>query len=282
MSQPPLKPNSSPWPAPAAIGFLAVAVMAAASYCDELHAPARGFPSTAAVVVDAAPPEDAGEDKRDGAAEIVDAGVEEPSAAIDAGPRKRRKLPRLRSPRVPRQGWPISFSTCPASEECETAEGEPGYRCSSGQKCFNPCPIGMVPGYAIGDETMCFRLCNDDHDCPGSAWCVDAFLPASGGERPPSVGLCYDQEEPKNRSERSITDGGCTTSDDRQGYQVEGDPRCYPWCKRGLVLYGGTNCAKPCRTNGDCPGGWCERDQPSNPGVCAPVCPSEGCPYPWE
>jgi hypothetical protein len=235
-------------------------VLAAASYCDDLRAPVP-VPTRPATIAptDAATPdageEDAGND--DGGAAPT---PEELAtiAALKTPPR--RKLPRLQTPRLPRKGWPV---TCPY-DLCLTSDAEPGYRCQGVTECFNPCPVGMAPGDIADDNAMCLRLCNTGADCPDRK-CV--------------YGLCV-TPQPADRADRTVTDPPCSTPDGRQGYKVEGDPVCYPHCKKGLVLYGGDRCAKPCRRDTECPGGSCGVNE--TPSVCVPVCTSEGCPYPWE
>jgi len=64
--------------------------------------------------------------------------------------------------------------------------------------------------------------------------------------------------------------------DDFGGFRCKPSDPCRNTCKKGLVLFGGTHCAKPCKNAADCPGGSCDN------GVCGPLCPSEGCPYRWE
>jgi hypothetical protein len=110
---------------------------------------------------------------------------------------------------------------------------------------------------------FCERVCKADAECEGGR-CVD--------------GLCNSLERPST-ADWQIRDG-CRTADGRDGFHVDGDSRCYPWCKIGLVLYGGTHCVKPCASNADCPGSQCAREE--DPPLCGPICPSEGCPYPWE
>ena len=68
----------------------------------------------------------------------------------------------------------------------------------------------------------------------------------------------------------------CNLPGGGNGFRCKGAKKCGPACKRGLVLTGGTHCAKPCKSNAQCPGGECGE------GTCGPLCPSEGCPYLWE
>jgi hypothetical protein len=170
----------------------------------------------------------------------------------------------------PRRGWPL-IPYC-AVEACTTATGERGVsyprgpgpgtdaRCKPQGQCFNPCPVGMAPN---PQATFCERVCKGDAECEGGS-CVK--------------GLCESMERPSTADWQ--LQGECRTADGRDGFHVRGDNHCYPWCKVGLVLYGGTHCVKPCASSADCPGGQCAREE--SPPLCGPLCPSEGCPYPWE
>lgn len=57
---------------------------------------------------------------------------------------------------------------------------------------------------------------------------------------------------------------------------IDCNGKCENPCKPTQTLYGGTHCAKPCTKAEECPGGECSE------GFCFPICPAEGCPYPWE
>jgi hypothetical protein len=163
------------------------------------------------------------------------------------------KSPPLPGP--PRAGWPLPRD-CDATA-CRTAGGEPGIECKgTSGGCVNPCPAGMGPE----DENLsyCSRLCKSDAECPGgkcSKGGVCNFWPAPAG--------CDSMEV-------------CTTADGKTGTRCKPSDPCRNPCKKGLELYGGTHCAKPCQTAAQCPGGECLED------FCVPLCPSEGCPYAWE
>jgi hypothetical protein len=92
-----------------------------------------------------------------------------------------------------------------------------------------------------------------------------------GGDRCSPDGLCDRWPRPLGCDSPELCDAGGSA-----GFRCSAKERCQPACKRGLVLYGGTHCAKPCKGDAECPGGWCETD------ICVPLCPSEGCPYRWE
>lgn len=186
-----------------------------------------------------------------------------PIPATEEGLTGRWGTPR-RPARPPRPGWPLSTSV--PHEECVTAAGEPGYRLVDrpGRPCFNPCPVGMAPGAFFFQ--FCERFCSADADCDGgrceSGRCNSLFATADA----------------------IFHVDGCRLLDGRPGRIDEKRKLCLPDCKIGLVLMGGTDCVKPCTSAADCPGGRCMQDNPSNPfRFCGPgVCPSEGCPYPWE
>jgi hypothetical protein len=137
---------------------------------------------------------------------------------------------------------------------CKLADGTPGLKCNATQTCFNPCPSGMAVDKG---GTYCTKVCKKDSDC--------------GADKCSPQGVC-DRWPPelKCQSPEFCDEGGVT------GHRCSPRDKCVSPCKRGLVLTGGTHCAKPCKADGECPGGWCEE------GVCIPLCPSEGCPYRWE
>ena len=165
-----------------------------------------------------------------------------------------------RPPAPPRAGWPLSRSC--DRRRCTTALGDPGFRCGSGGACFNPCPTGLAPD---AQGFFCERRCRADAECDEGrctgGLCDSMGAPPCGG--PPGI-------------------GGCSMPDGRAGFLCADPGPCYPWCKAGLDLWGGTHCVKSCRSPADCPGGECAEKTPEGEGICAPICPSEGCPYPWE
>lgn len=256
----------SAWPAPAAIGFLAAIVLVAAQDCEELRPVTIAPPQPPAVATGETVGADAGAEGEEGEAAperppVDEKWLAEYNATMDRLKNPpRRKLARLRTPRVPRKGWPV---TCP-HDPCVTADDEPGYRCVEQTECFNPCPVGMAPGDVTGNSTMCLRFCNVDADCPDKLC---------------QYGLCV-VPEPPDRWNRPREDFACKLPDGRWGYKVEGDERCYPYCKTGQQVWGGDRCAKECTRDSDCPGGACSLDQSAH--FCMPVCTSAGCPYPWE
>jgi len=134
---------------------------------------------------------------------------------------------------------------------CRTSGGEPGVQCE-GASCINPCPVGMAPGPGL---TMCERLCKSDTECVGGT-CL-------------SEGMCG--TVPKLPCENGTL---CTLPSGQAGLECGG--KCYNPCKPTHGLYGGTHCAKICKDNAECPGGECADN------YCTPLCPAEGCPYPWE
>jgi hypothetical protein len=184
-----------------------------------------------------------------------------PELADAGAPPRRVRRPAAR----PRTGWPL----CGAVERCVTPRGEPGFRytepplpgahCVHPQGCFNPCPAGMAPDFRHGLGDFCERICTRDDACDEGR-CRD--------------GLCDSLGDPPCGGPPGVE--GCSMPDGRAGFRCERCGPCYPWCKAGLDLSGGTHCVKSCSTSVDCPGGKCIE------GACGPVCPSEGCPYPWE
>jgi len=151
-------------------------------------------------------------------------------------------------------GWPLP-PRCLDAEPCKLASGEPGLRCEARERCFNPCPPGMGPERK---GSYCAKLCKGSADC-------------AGGTCTPE-GICDRWPPPLACESAEI----CTLEGGIPGARCKESDPCQNPCKKGLVLYGGTHCAKPCKTNADCPGGDCGE------GVCGPLCPSEGCPYRWE
>jgi hypothetical protein len=149
--------------------------------------------------------------------------------------------------------WPLDMDRC-AATPCTLPDGTAGLVCSPGQRCFNPCPAGLGPER---DHWSCAKLCKSNTDC---------------GDDPCRHGVCdrWPRHTCANPQEN------CTTADGQQGFRCSSRDPCRAMCKRGLVVYGGTHCAKACERAEDCPGGSCSE------GVCVPLCPSEGCPYRWE
>lgn len=117
-----------------------------------------------------------------------------------------------------------------------------------------------------GSFYFCERLCRADADCDGGK-CDQGTC---NSLEPSAAAIFYD--------------GWCRLLDGRPGRVDEAAKLCAPQCKIGLLQVGGTDCVKPCKTQADCPGGKCMTDGPDNTfRFCGPsVCPSEGCPYPWE
>jgi len=149
--------------------------------------------------------------------------------------------------------WPAAGG---CHNPCMTDKGEPGVRCSEHSVCGNPC----LPGMAV-DNGYCSRLCKSDKDCVGMV-CG-------------SKGVCTMPDRPKLETCRDGSEpGSCTTKKGQAGW---GCPeQCEKACRGRLILTGGTHCAKPCRSDRDCPKGSCNTDH------CSPLCPMEGCPYLWD
>jgi len=150
--------------------------------------------------------------------------------------------------------WPLPQECYPATE-CVIPDAGPGVQCAPGNPCFNPCPTGMAPEKG---GSYCARTCRSDKDCSNKGRCV--------------AGLC-DRWPPSPACENAAF---CQLPGGATGLRCKDSEPCRNPCKPGHVLFGGTHCAKPCRSNADCPGGECTT------GVCGPLCPSEGCPYRWE
>lgn len=149
--------------------------------------------------------------------------------------------------------WPVR--DCDNAAPCRMPSGDPGMRCSASEACFNPCPAGMGPEK---DGTFCAKICKSASDCAG-----DRCSPEGTCDRWPAPLACDAPEF-------------CAMPGDFGGFRCKPSDPCTSSCKKGLALYGGTHCAKPCKSAADCPGGSCDS------GVCGPLCPSEGCPYRWE
>jgi hypothetical protein len=137
---------------------------------------------------------------------------------------------------------------------CQLPDGSPGVRCTAAEPCGNPCPAGMAPER---NGMNCARRCG-----PGGC----------RGGTCNSEGICDRWPKPLRCEAPEM----CRTPDRLDGLRCEAADPCTVPCKPGLILYGGTHCAKPCRAMADCPGGECSA------GVCGPLCPTEGCPYRWE
>jgi hypothetical protein len=135
-------------------------------------------------------------------------------------------------------------------------DGGAGLRCGDDGACGNPCLAGTGPEEG---GTYCSKLCKLDKDCPGGTCAKN--------------GVC---DLWSHHALKCDDPALCVTPTRGAGQRCkEGDP-CLPVCKIGLVLAGGTHCAKPCKTNKDCPKGECDGT------TCGPLCPAEGCPYLWE
>lgn len=140
---------------------------------------------------------------------------------------------------------------------CTTPKGELGVRCANDPVCFNPCPPGRAPNEA---GVVCERTCRSDKDCNGGTCTREGLCEA---ERP-----C------------EVYGDACVLPNNVTGHMCEG--KCVNPCGRGKVLVGGTHCAKQCWADADCPGFGCWKGG-GLPYVCnAPLCPSNGCPYPWD
>ncbi|MCC6524340.1 MAG: hypothetical protein IT373_16900 [Polyangiaceae bacterium] len=150
-------------------------------------------------------------------------------------------------------GWPLP-SDCEV-QSCRLADGTPGVRCGASGACGNPCGAGRAPEK---NGSYCSKRCQADGDCPG-------------GKCAPE-GVCDFWAKPLACDSYEFCDlpGGV------MGGRCKPSDPCQSPCKKGLVLTGGTHCAKPCKVPADCPGGEC------SDGVCTPLCPAEGCPYLWE
>lgn len=187
----------------------------------------------------------------------VEAGAAPPSAtptpAPSSAPSAEAEEPPAPYPKRTTSAWPLDMEACSATP-CKLPDGTPGLRCTPGQACFNPCPPGLGPE---GERWSCAKLCKTNADC---------------GKDPCVKGVCdrwpkHPCKDPKDN---------CTTAEGEMGFRCGPSDKCLSMCKRGLVVYGGTHCAKPCKADAECPGGSCAE------GVCVPLCPSEGCPYRWE
>lgn len=150
-------------------------------------------------------------------------------------------------------GWPLPLE-CDI-QVCKLDSGRPGVRCGSAGPCQNPCGEGRAPDKS---GIYCTRLCAGPADCPGGS-----CTPEGACDFSPAPLAC---EAPEF----------CDLPGGSMGARCKPTDPCTNTCKKGLVLYGGTHCAKPCKGPADCPGGTCEED------ICGPLCPSEGCPYLWE
>ncbi len=176
-------------------------------------------------------------------------------------PPVRRGLPKLGN--RPRGEWPLPQYGV-SREDCRTPTNELGTRCigddCKSHDCYNPCPRGKEADPSWSD---CHRKCRKDADCD---------------EGRCSNGLCDSVLRAEAPCQFNIN-APCKTAGGNNGFLCKPGGRCYPFCTKGLSLFYGTDCAKPCRTNADCPGGSCS--DLTGEGSCAPVCPSEGCPTPW-
>jgi hypothetical protein len=148
----------------------------------------------------------------------------------------------------------VSLSEC-GMLACHQPSGEPGLKCSAEGACSNPCPKGLAPDPT--NTSFCSKLCKSDRECG-----VDKC----------SKGV-YDRWEHRDGDDTEM----CPLRGN-EGIKFRCKPNgpCKRPCKRGHRLFGGTDCAKPCKQSSDCPGGECAQ------GACIPLCPSEGCPYRWD
>lgn len=161
-----------------------------------------------------------------------------------------------------RDDWPLPQTGCFDVTRCTADGGVPGVRCKPDGPCLQPCPQGMA---SDAEGRYCNARCTSDADC------------RKGGRtgKCTSEGLCDRFDVPPLTCD-SLTQIECKTARGEFGWRCPDGP-CRPACKPGLRLFGGTDCAKPCKSDRDCPGGGeCMQ------GACIPVCPSEGCPYLWE
>ncbi len=154
---------------------------------------------------------------------------------------------------APPSGWPLD-PTCVMDGKtsgCKTSDGGPGVRCGDGP-CRNLCPAGMGPEPS---GTFCEKLCKAPADCPGGR-----CTPAGVCDTAPVMEGCAGKI--------------CELPGGDMGIECAG--KCTNPCRPGHSLFGGTQCAKRCKSPSDCPGGECGEE-----GFCSPLCPAEGCPYPW-
>jgi hypothetical protein len=190
-----------------------------------------------------------------------------PSASVATAPSSSATAEPLDPKAVWNGKWPLPQMM--SANRCKTASGEPGLTVN-GRECHNPC----LPGAAPLDAMQCTAKCTSDADCTkdgrhGS--CDD------GACRRPKTLECEGKKAPTP----------CKTEDGETGQRCDADQICASdgmICPEGLVMYGGTNCVKTCKKAADCPKGECAMDEGMEKGVgiCAPICPSEGCPYLWE
>jgi hypothetical protein len=104
---------------------------------------------------------------------------------------------------------------------------------------------------------FCEHVCKSDADCYG-AKCTEEMLCEGFPVFP-----C-----------RNVLD--CELSDGHVGARCAKTDPCVNPCKPGLFQSANGDCAKPCKSAADCPGGTCDA------GFCGPTCPSTACPYPWD
>ena len=165
--------------------------------------------------------------------------------ASSAGP----AMPASNDPHAPRLGWPLPKDCEP--ERCKTDSHELGLTCEEGGTCLNPCPVGLLPNK---EGTFCEHACKVDRDCPGGS-CTEE-------------GICDAFPEFECTHLRD-----CPLADGHTGAQCKKSDPCINPCKPGLFQAKSGDCAKPCTTNADCPGGHCDD------GFCGPT---NAQPYPWE
>lgn len=154
--------------------------------------------------------------------------------------------------------WGLSGNTT----LCTTEQGGPGLRCRDDSACFNPCPKGMGPERG---GTFCAKTCGPGRPCNGGT-----CTPQGVCDRWPDFDACREQNQET-----------CLTKSEEPGQICDGV--CVGYCKEGLILVGGTHCAKPCKSDRDCGGtrNACWKDD-GPPYFCGMLCPSEGCPYLYE
>lgn len=158
---------------------------------------------------------------------------------------------------LPGPGYPrpiTSIQRRPA--RCTTAEEEPGIVCTADDLCCNPC----LPNMATADGVSCHAQCARGEDCSVGD-CDD--------------GVCVHDSEPDCPAPET-----CRADSGDYGRRCPGDTACVALCPSGQRLLGGTHCVRPCRTDADCPAGYCREGGGFK--HCSGLCPSAGCPYLYD
>lgn len=166
--------------------------------------------------------------------------------------------------------------------DCDLVDGTPGL--CQGEKCTDPCRADETYEWGVN---LCRQNCDTKGECAVGKClegrceqfrrlgCVAPNLPSCNLEGDPENGTCV-KGQCVHFCSVAANDGNLC---ERPGGGQCRDGKCEPACDAGLVLVGGTHCAKPCRTQADCPGGTCNND-PLGSQVCEPMCPPK-CPYKW-